>query len=216
MTTIAEIEAPHRTFSAEEAGFIPGWSPAGALVYNPYGDGHVLRMTRSHVTPVVLSAFLDPAPIELCFDSTGVVTFGLAWTFVSVPGAWSGTVYSWSRDEARYPVLQCADHRLMPPASRLFRCQLLDPDGNLLAERRIMAPTLWCYLFNEAVAASASANANWRDHLRLATEALVQRYPLPADLAHAVTREAAGWAPVNQKRFQHCVTTDLGAEEAVR
>jgi hypothetical protein len=211
-TSTAELvpQAVPRVFSPLEAG-IPGTGSGqpGALTYDPY-SGHVLRITRTRLDPQTIAAFYA-GTVELAWDATGMLAFGCCWRFASIsPETWEDVPYCWRRDPARWPVLQCSDHRLMSAPSRTFRLQLLDETGTPCAERRVMALGKWAYGFNGAVQDGEHAN-DWHDFYRLVTDSLLRRYPSPGALAAVVKLVAPPPTLPNPRRFQWCLCENLNA-----
>jgi hypothetical protein len=207
------VECPPR-FTAEQAGIAGGWGEPQLFGYAPYGDGHTLRVVRSHIDALVLAAFVAPQPVEVCFDATGLLVFGLCWRFTSVtPETWEGSSYNYARDAPHWPVLECKDGRLMPESARAFKLQLVDQAGDVQAERRVLAPHQWSYALNRQVGASATAN-DYRDWYAVGCRNLVVAYPDPRDLAGAVSLQPGGVGTVNVKRNQWAVCENINPVEA--
>jgi hypothetical protein len=196
-------------FTAEQAGITAGWGPASGFSYNPYGDGHTIRVVRSHIDGLVLAAFADPRPVEVAFDAVGLLVFGLCWRFTSVTHeTWEGTLYSYHHDPPHWLVLALADARLVPVSARTIRLELCDKSGAVAAERRVLAPPMWAFLLGKQVAASAEAH-NWRDWYKRGCETLLHTYPTPGDLARTVQLQPGGPGLVNPKAPQHCLAIPL-------
>jgi hypothetical protein len=207
--TLAPPTAP-AVFTAEQAGIVPGWDEPGRFEYSPY-TGHVLHVARRHITAEVLAAFVAPQPVELCFDATGLLVFGLCWRFISVmPETWEGSSYNYARDLGHWPIFECRDPRLMPELARTIRLELCDESGAVAAERRVVMPPLFSHLLNRQVEASATAH-DWRDWYKRGCETLLHTYPTPGDIARAVQLQPGGWALPNPKRERHCLAIDLEA-----
>lgn len=140
--------------------------------------------------------FREPRPVEMTWKADSLLVLGLAWSLGAVqPQAWCGATYSWWNDPDRFPPLECADIRLLPPSAGVLELVLATREGDALAERHLQLSPRFAGTLIARIAIQRHANndAGWLDQV---TSQLVRYHNSPASLARsAVHRCTAADVP---------------------